>query len=59
MSISWIASIAFYISFFVAYITNELPHTTWITVAAIAALVIALLLVFDNRTVFTDRRPVA
>jgi hypothetical protein len=58
MSLSWIAQIVFFTSYFVAWVINELPHSTWITVSAIAAIVIAVLLVIDNRGVI-DRRPQA
>lgn len=56
MSLSWLAEIVFFGSYFVAWITNELPHSTWVTVSAIAAVVIAVLLIVDNRAVI-DRRP--
>lgn len=56
MNLSWLAQIVFFGAYFIAWITKELPQTTWITVSAIAALgcVIALLvfnaLPYVNRT---------
>lgn len=58
MSLSWIAQIVFFGSYFVAWVTKELPHSTWISVSAIAAVVIAVLLLVDNRALI-DRRPQA
>lgn len=55
MSLSWLAQIVFFASYFVAWLSNELPHSTWVSVSAIAAVVIAVLLVVDNRGVFVDR----
>lgn len=49
MSLAWIAQIVFYLTYFVAWAVKELPHTTWFTVSAIAAIVIAILLLVDNR----------
>jgi hypothetical protein len=58
MSLAWIAQIVFFGGYFIAYLVNDLPHTTWITVTAIAALVIAVLLVIDNRSI-VNRAPQA
>lgn len=60
MNLSWIASVVFFGAYFVAYISNQLPHVLWVTVTAIAALVIAVLLVVDNHEVithYTNRPP--
>lgn len=59
MSVAWLAQVVFYGAYFIAYISNQLPHVLWITVTAIAALVIAILLVVDNRGVIAERRPQA
>jgi tetrahydromethanopterin S-methyltransferase subunit E len=59
MPLSWIANLVFFLSYFVAWALKEIPHTTWLNVSAIAAIVIVALLIFDNRTVFADRRPAA
>jgi hypothetical protein len=56
---AWLAQIIFFGSYFIAWLTNELPHVTWISVSAIAAVVIAVLLLVDNRGVYLDRRPAA
>jgi hypothetical protein len=52
---AWLAQIIFFGSYFIAWITNELPHTTWVSVSAIAAIVIAVLLLVDNRAVYMTR----
>jgi hypothetical protein len=56
MSLAWIAQIVFFGTYFVAWIVKELPHTTWVSVSAIAALVIAILLIVDNRGVVVHNR---
>lgn len=53
MNVSWLASVVFYGAYFVAWLTGELPRTVWVTVTAIAAVVIAILLLIDNRGTFT------
>lgn len=54
--LSWIAEIVFFASYFIAWATNQLPHVLWITVSAIAAIVIAVLLfVYHGRTYFPNR----
>lgn len=50
MSLSWLAQFAFFLFYFIAWLTNQIPHTLWLNVTAIAAIVLAVLLVFDNRT---------
>ncbi|CAB4132419.1 hypothetical protein UFOVP253_17 [uncultured Caudovirales phage] len=57
MSVSWLAEVIFFGAYFVAWLTREIPHTTWLTGTAIAALVIAILLVVDNRGVVYRRPP--
>jgi hypothetical protein len=57
--LSWLAEVIFFGSYFIAWITKELPQTTWFTVSAIAAIVIVLLLLHDNRGVYLNRRPAA
>jgi hypothetical protein len=53
MPLSWLAQIAFFGSYFIAWLVKEIPHTTWLNVSAIAAIVIAVLLLVDNRSVYT------
>jgi hypothetical protein len=49
--LSWIAEIVFFTSYFVAWCANQLPHVLWVTVSAIAAIVIAVLLfLYHGRT---------
>ncbi len=52
---AFLAEIVFFGAYFVAWITNQLPHATWVTVTAIAAVVIAILLIVDNRGAYTRR----
>jgi len=52
---AWLAEIIFFGSYFIAWIVDELPKTTWVTVSAIAAVVIAILLIVDNHAVITNR----
>lgn len=55
---AWFAELVFFITYFVAWVVNEIPHSTWVTISAFAALVIAILLLVDNRGLL-DRRPAA
>lgn len=57
--LDWLAQIVFFGAYFIAYITNELPHVLWITVSAIAALVIAVLLLLYNGRTYVRRNPAA
>lgn len=41
--LSDVLTLLFYGSFFVAWLTNELAHTIWLTIAAIVALILAIL----------------
>jgi hypothetical protein len=59
MPLSWIAQLVFFGSYFIAWCAKEIPHTTWLNVSAIAAVVIAVLLLVDNRTVYMHRPPQA
>lgn len=66
MSLAWLAQVVFFVTYFVAWVTKELPHTLadgsaaiWIAISAIAALVIAVLLVFENRGSLNRPGPVA
>lgn len=52
MPLAWLAQIVFFGSYFIAWLTHELAHTTWVNVSAIAAIVLAVLLLVDNRTVY-------
>lgn len=56
---AWLAEIIFFGSYFVAWLVGELPKSTWVTVSAIAAVVIAILLLVDNRGVIASRTPQA
>ena len=45
----YIAQVVFYVSYFVAWLTSTLPRdNVWVTVSAIAAVIIAALLVLDG-----------
>lgn len=55
MNVSWVASVIFFGSYFIAWVANQLPHVLWVTVSAIAALVVALCLLFENRGVVVNR----
>lgn len=67
MSISWLAEIVFFGGYFVAWLQHAFdPLTnvssgahTFIVLTAIAALVIAVLLLVDNRGVYLRRPPTA
>lgn len=57
MSVSWLAEVVFFGAYAIGYFLNlTVPHTAWDFVTAIAAAVIAVLLLVDNRGVI-DRRP--
>lgn len=53
---AFLAEIVFFGAYFVGWLTNELPHSTWVTVSAIAAVVICILLIVDNRGFVAGRR---
>lgn len=53
---SWLPQIVFFGAYFVAWLVGELPKSTWVTVSAIAAVVIAILLLVDNRGIIESRR---
>lgn len=59
MSLAWLAQVVFFASYFIAWCANDIPHVLWLTVSAIAAVVIAVLLVIDNRGIVTTRTPQA
>lgn len=48
VNVSWLAELVFFVSYFAAWATKEIPHVTWLNVSAIAAVVIAALLVLYN-----------
>ena len=52
MPLSWLAKLVFFTTYFIAWFVKEIPHTTWLNVSAIAAVVIAVLLLVDNRGVY-------
>lgn len=52
---SWLASIVFFASYFVAWLIKEIPHTPAVTVSAVAALIVTGFLLFDNRETFNRR----
>lgn len=56
LDVTWIAEIVFFGSYFIAWVSKEIPHTTWLTVSAIAALVIALMLLFFRGYPYVNRR---
>lgn len=57
MPLAWIASVIFYAAYAIGYFLNvTLPHNGWTLATALAAAVIAILLIVDNRTVITNRR---
>lgn len=54
---AWIAQLVFFAAYALAYAFNEgVPHNAWGFLSAIAAAIIAVLLVVDNRGVFTQKR---
>lgn len=65
MSVSWLAQIVFFGGYFIAWLQHAFdPLTnvsagahTFIVITAIAALVIAILLLVDNRGIYTRRTP--
>lgn len=48
VNLSWLGQIVFFGSYFIAWMSNELPHVTWLNVSAIAALVLAIMLLVFN-----------
>lgn len=49
INLTWLAEVVFYTSYFIAWVTKQLPQgLLWVTVSAIAALVAAVALVFFN-----------
>ena len=52
---AFLAEIVFFGAYFIAWLIGELPKSTWVTVTAIAAVVIAILLLVDNRGAYTRR----
>lgn len=56
MNLSWLAEVVFFGSYFIAWLTNELAHSTWVTVSAFAALVVAILLLGYNGAPYVVRR---
>lgn len=47
-NLSWLAEIVFFGSYFIAWVEKEIPHTLWLNISAIAAIVIVVLLLVDN-----------
>lgn len=54
---AWLAEIAFFGAYFVAWLVDELPKSTWVTVSAIAAVILAILLIVDNGPRYWNRNP--
>jgi len=54
--LSWLAEIVFFGSYFIAWLTNQIPHTGWLDATAIAAVVIAVLLLVFNGRPYYDKR---
>lgn len=53
MSLSWIAQVVFFLCYALGYYFNmTLQHSVWGFLTAVAAFVIAVLLIIDNRGTF-------
>jgi hypothetical protein len=48
MNLAWLAQVVFFGAYFIAWLSNQMPHTGWGDATAIAAVVIAVLLLVDN-----------
>ena len=48
INLTFLAEIIFFGSYFIAWVSKEIPHTTWLNVSAISAIVIVILLVLYN-----------
>lgn len=59
MNLAWLAQVVFNGAYFIAWLTNQIPHTGWLTATAIAAVVIAILLLVDNGPHYINRHPTA
>ena len=59
VNLSWLGQVVFFGAYFIAWLTRELPHTTWVSVTAIAALVLAIMLLVFNGYPYLDRKPQA
>ena len=55
--LSWVAEIVFFASYFIAWAANQLPHVLWVTVSAIGAIVIAVLLFLYHGRTYVVRNP--
>lgn len=59
-NVTWVAEVVFFGSYFIAWCSNEIAHTTWLNVSAWAALVIVVaLLLFDAYPAVVRRAPPA
>jgi hypothetical protein len=56
INLSWLAEIVFFGSYFIAWVTNEIPHTTWLNVSAIAAIVVVVCLLLFNGYPYLNRQ---
>lgn len=54
--LDWLAQIVFFGAYFIAWVTNELPHVLWVTISAIAAIVIAVLLLLYRGYPYVNHR---
>lgn len=58
MSLAWIAEVVFFACYALGYAFNQsLPHNGWTFASALAAGIIAVLLVVDNRGYWNNRSP--
>jgi hypothetical protein len=47
-NLAWVAEVVFFGSYFIAWMSNEIAHTTWLNVSAICALILAVALLLFN-----------
>lgn len=56
VNVSWLAEIVFFGSYFIAWMENEIAHTPWLNISAIAALVLAIMLLIFNGYPYVNRQ---
>lgn len=60
VNLSWLGQILFFGAYFIAWYVKEIPHTTWLNITALGAIITAvMLLIFNGYPYFNDRRPQA
>lgn len=55
VNLSWLAEVVFFGSYFIAWVQEEIPHTTWLNVSAIVAIILAVALVLFNGYPYVNR----